>query len=554
VSLGHFAVLGLGAFTAAKLGERDLPLVPTLVLAGLAGAVALVIVGLPALRIRGLTLALTTLGFAVVAPSWLFRQPWIGASDQSTVMIDPPGIEGIGRLSSQLSTYYATLALLAVAIACASGFRRSGPGRLVLAVRDNERSVASLGMTPATIKLGVLAASGFFVAAAGVLWGSAWGAVSVDLVGPDLSLVLLAIPVIGGLGSLPGAVLGAIALYLPSFFLGDLLEHVFGPVAKQVGFQLAVGGLGLVLIPIFNPTGIAGVIRDRWQRYLDSLTPTRSLADDAKTEQPLAVREVKKRFGGLTVLDGISIDVHPGEIVGLIGPNGAGKTTLMNTISGNLRVDGGSVHVLGHDVTGLAPEFRAHYGLGRNYQDAKLFPGLTTRETLQVAAAKNARVGAFWSMLRAPWVKWTERESQQRADQVLERLGLAGWADTLTGDLSTGTRRICELAVQVTSEPKVLLLDEPTAGVAQRDAEAFGPLLRQIRDELDCSILIIEHDMPLLMGLCDRVYAMELGTVIAEGTPEEIRNHPRVIASYLGTGEVAINRSGSQPDQPAVTP
>jgi ABC-type branched-subunit amino acid transport system ATPase component len=148
-------------------------------------------------------------------------------------------------------------------------------------------------------------------------------------------------------------------------------------------------------------------------------------------------------------------------------------------------------------------------------------------------------------MLGAPWVQFAERRSRQRADEVLERLGLAPWADTLTSDLSTGTRRICELALQLTARPQVLLLDEPTAGVAQRDAEAFAPLLRRIRDELDCSILIVEHDMPLLMGLCDRVYAMEQGRVIAEGTPDEIRSHPDVIASYLGTGDVAINRSGA---------
>jgi ABC-type branched-subunit amino acid transport system ATPase component len=259
------------------------------------------------------------------------------------------------------------------------------------------------------------------------------------------------------------------------------------------------------------------------------------------------VRDVDKRFGGLVALAEASLEVRPGEIVGLIGPNGAGKTTLMNVISGHLRCEGGSVCVFGHDVTALAPEFRAHYGLGRNYQDAKLFPGLTTRETLQVAASRRARVGVFWSMLGAPWAKFSERRSRQRADVVIERLGLDAWADTLTSDLSTGTRRICELAVQLAAEPKVLLLDEPTAGIAQRDAEAFGPLLHRMRDELECSILIVEHDMPLLMGVCDRVYAMDLGRVIAEGTPDEIKNNPDVIASYLGTSDVAVNRSGKVP-------
>ena len=543
VSLGHFAVLGLGAYTAAKLGSHDLPVVPVVLIAGLAGALAMVIVGLPALRLRGLTLALTTLGFAVIAPAWLFRQPWIGAAGQATVSVPPLGVRGIGRLHSQLDIYYAALALLAIVLVCAGRFKRSNPGRLVVAVRDNERSVASLGVTPATVKLSVLAVSGFFVGAAGVLWGSAWRALSVDLLRPEQSLVLLAIPVIGGLGSVAGAVAGALFVYLPAFFLGSALETVFGSFARQIGFQLAVGGLGLVVVPILYPAGLAGAARDLWQRFLEGLPPPARERKDAAAP-PLVVTGISKRFGGLVVLEDVSIDVHPGEIVGLIGPNGAGKTTLMNVISGDLASDAGRVSIFGRDVIGLAPEYRAHFGVGRSYQDATLFAGLTTREALQVALSRSARVGIVSAMLRAPWVRDSERRLRQRADAILDRLGLTPYADTLVGDLSTGTRRICELAAQLGSAPRVLLLDEPTAGVAQREAEAFGPLLRRVREELDCSILIVEHDMPLLMGVCDRVYAMDTGRLIAEGTPEEIRDNPEVVASYLGTGEIAIARSG----------
>ena len=147
-------------------------------------------------------------------------------------------------------------------------------------------------------------------------------------------------------------------------------------------------------------------------------------------------------------------------------------------------------------------------------------------------------------MVAAPWARRSERRTRAAADEIIARFGLAPWADARASELSTGTRRICDLAAQVAAEPKLILLDEPTAGVAQREAEAFGPLLRQIRDELDCSVLIVEHDMPLLMGLCDRIYAMEAGQVIAEGTPDEIRNDPRVVASYLGTKDAAITRSG----------
>jgi ABC-type branched-subunit amino acid transport system ATPase component len=203
------------------------------------------------------------------------------------------------------------------------------------------------------------------------------------------------------------------------------------------------------------------------------------------------------------------------------------------------------VKVFGNEVVDLAPDFRAAFGLARSFQDASLFAGLTVRETIQVALAQRHKIGILSAMVAAPWVRTSERRTRRAADDVIARFGLTQWADARTSELSTGTRRICDLAAQVAAEPKLILLDEPTAGVAQREAEAFGPLLRQIRDELDCSVLIVEHDMPLLMGLCDRVYALEAGRVIAEGTPEEIRNDARVVASYLGTEEAAINRSGT---------
>jgi ABC-type branched-subunit amino acid transport system ATPase component len=184
--------------------------------------------------------------------------------------------------------------------------------------------------------------------------------------------------------------------------------------------------------------------------------------------------------------------------------------------------------------------------VARTFQDARLFGGLSVTETLQVAMAYRHRVGTVSAMIAAPWAQAEEYRTRHEAEKVIERFGLGPWADVLTSELSTGTRRIFDLAAQVATGPSLLLLDEPTAGVAQREAEAFGPLLRRIRAELDCSVLIVEHDMPLLMGLCDQVYAMESGQVIAEGTPTEIRNNPLVIASYLGSREAAVARSGAR--------
>jgi ABC-type branched-subunit amino acid transport system ATPase component len=240
----------------------------------------------------------------------------------------------------------------------------------------------------------------------------------------------------------------------------------------------------------------------------------------------------------------VSFTVAEGEILGIIVPNGAGKTTLLNVISGALRADEGRVYLGRVDLTDLPPELRSAYGLARSFQNARLFPGLTVVEALQVACYNRFRPSLMAAATGAPWVRSAESENLRGVDEVIDRLGLRPFAGRLTAELSTGTRRICDLAAQLVARPSVLLLDEPTGGVAQREAEAFGPLLRRIRDELECSVLIIEHDMPLLMGLCDRVYAMELGTVIASGTPEEVRDDPRVIASYLGTDEVAAARSG----------
>ena len=544
VSLGHFALLGMGAFIAAKLGPEQYSLPVILIVAGAVGAVTMALVGLPALRLRGLSLAVTTLGFAVVAKEWLFVQPWFGAEGQSIVSVPDLGMAGVGRLRSQLSTYYAALALLALTAVVVGALRRSVPGRLIVAARDNDRALATFGVTPATVKLTTLAVSGFVAACAGVIWGVAWDNVSADLVQPAESLAILAIPVVGGLGSVAGAIAGAVLIYVPTFFIGPELAGLLGEFGRNLGFQLALAGVGLVLIPLMYPAGVAGAMQQVWERFLRSLDVGvqrwRPTADAA----PLEVDDVAIDFGGIRALQGVSINVQLGEIVGLIGPNGAGKTTLINVVNGQLRATRGTVRVDGHDVSELAPELRSAHGLGRSYQDARLFPGLTVAEAVQVAMARKNRVGFVSSMIRAPWALRLDRTSRREAEQLLASMGLTAWANTLTSELSTGLRRITDLTMQVASGPKVLLLDEPTAGVAQREAEAFGPMLRGLRDQLQCSILIVEHDMPLLMGLCDRIYAMEAGQVIAEGTPNEIRNDPAVIASYLGTEEVAVARSG----------
>jgi ABC-type branched-subunit amino acid transport system ATPase component/ABC-type branched-subunit amino acid transport system permease subunit len=555
VSLGHFALVGVGAFMTARLSAHGWSLPAILLAVGATGAVVMALVGLPALRVPGLTLAVTTLGFGVIASDWLFRQSWLASADSFGATVQPARLaSGLGTPRTELSIYYVALAVLVLTGAACSALRRSAPGRLVVAVRDNERASAAFGVTPATVKLAILAVSGFVAAAAGVLWAHAWGVASPSQFSADVSVAVLAIPVIGGLGSLGGAVAAAVVLYGAAFFIGPSFASVFGRFGQNLGFQLFLAGVLLVGTMLRFPKGLAGVAQGWWQRFLDRRSGRVTISwDRPAADLPLQTSGVRVHFGGVVALDGPDIIVRPGEIVGLIGPNGAGKTTLMNVISGVITPDAGSVRLFGHEVVDLPPDLRAAYGMARSFQDATLFPGLTATETIQVALGRGHKIGVVPAMLGAPWVRTRERTGHRQANEILERFGLAPWAQVMTSELSTGTRRICDLAAQVAAEPKLLMLDEPTAGVAQRDAEAFAPLLRQVRDELDCSVLIVEHDMPLLMGLCDRVYAMEAGHVIAEGTPAEIRNNPAVVASYLGSENVAITRSGTRKPRPGPT-
>src|SRR5581483_853092 len=256
--------------------------------------------------------------------------------------------------------------------------------------------------------------------------------------------------------------------------------------------------------------------------------------------------EVTKRFGGITALQDVDLQLRDGEILGLIGHNGAGKTTLMDCISGFLVIDGGRVKLVDTDVTETPPHGRARHGLGRSFQDALLFPTLTVAETIAVARerhleSKDMVAAAF----QLPASFESELAVSNKVEELVSLMGLRAFHDKLTGELSTGTRRIVDLACVMAQEPKVLMLDEPSAGVAQRETEALGPLLERVRDRTGCSILVIEHDMPLLSAICDRMIALELGAVIAEGTPKEVLEHPKVIESYLGTDDTAVNRSGA---------
>ena len=250
----------------------------------------------------------------------------------------------------------------------------------------------------------------------------------------------------------------------------------------------------------------------------------------------LRVESPSVQFGGNKALDEVSMEVHAREVVALIGANGAAKSTLMNAIGGYVPSTG-SVQLLGQEVKRMSVAERAPIGLGRTFQGAGLFPERITRETVQLALEARRKSGLVSTALCLPGVLRHERVQKTEAAELIDFFGLGRYADRYTSELSTGTRRIVELTSLMAVGARLLCLDEPTAGVAQRESEAFGPLILRVCAELHASMLVIEHDMPLAMGISDRVYCLEAGRVIAAGMPHEIRQDDKVIASYLGLAD-----------------
>ncbi len=553
VTLGSFAFLGVGAYTATLTDSLGIPAM--LIASGSAAAAASVVVGSVTVRSRGLLTGVVTLAFAFAARSWLFRQGIFTDDASAIVGLEDPHLFGM-RISTARGLYPVAVVVLGLTLLSLRSVRSSAVGRAIVASRDNPALASSHGLPPVRARLIALGISGFVTGMAGALWAMSAGSFSFNAFDPSMSFVLLAVVIVGGLGTLHGPLLGTIAVFGWPYLVSG---------ANTVPVRSFTSGALLLLTLLFVPGGLASLL-ERARRAVvavqagagrpaapedaevEVLVPSAAAAVNVarapRAVDPLVASGVTVRFAGITALDGVDLEVRPGEIVGLIGANGAGKSTLLDVISGQRRPVGGRIELEGDDVSSLRPEARPHRGLSRTFQDAQLYPGLTVIETVMAATDARLRGGAVSAMTASPWSRMYERDQRASAEAVLVAFGLEGHAGTLVGELSTGVRKVCDLASVVAADPAVVLLDEPTAGLAQREVEALAPLLRDLRDQHGASVLVVEHDMPLLMSLCDRIYCLESGRVIAEGTPAEVRADARVVASYLGSDRAAVDRSG----------
>jgi len=591
-SLGHAAFAGAGAFATAKLQQHGWPFLAIMpVVVGVALLFSLV-VGLPALRIRGLQLAVATLAFGYSAERGVFEQ--LGGGYSNDTVLHRPHAFGINFLNDK-NYYLLCLGVAIVLTALAANIRHRTMGRGMMAVRESETVFSHVGGNVASYKLAGFCISAVYAAIAGVLLGGLIANINKDLFNVQFGFYILAVAIVGGMGSLIGPYIAGLAFaWYPQLFAG---------ITALQYWTYMIGGLGMVVFVLVLPGGLVAIPErvgtlSRWlmerfgkgaeapadeveeidlttagnilsapsangDRSVTSITSrneARAYAEvslvegknatsrrmrhrlEHKTEggEPLLqVEDVSIAFGGTVALSEVSFSVQPGEVHGLVGPNGAGKSTLFNCITGIYRPQQGTILYKGTDLAKLPSYRRARLGIARTFQNINVLQNLSVLENLMVAEQAHWSGNLLRDALGLDSHHQQEME-RQKAEATLDFLGLSYLRNAVAGDLSHGTLKLVELARALTSEPEILLLDEPAAGLSMQESHRLGEVLQQLRDELRLTVLIVEHDMALVMGNCNRVTVLDYGRVIASGGPDLVRNDPAVIAAYLGTTQEEV--------------
>ena len=549
ISLGQFAFVGVGAFTTGIVTGVDqlrLPWLAGLVAAAVVGGALAFLVGLPALRLRGLYLAVVTVAVAYVGWQSVFRIEQIGGGSAGKVTPNP--YIGSTAIASDAGFLAIAAVLLVLVWKLDVNLTSSRLGRAFQAIKADEQVAASFGIDVARYKLLAFTLSGAIAGVAGSIFGTAFGTVTSNDFQWSFSLALVVVVVIGGLGSRWGVVTAAVFLVL----LPELLLGLFGDGIR--GIDLVISAALLMYTLAMHPTGFAGAVeevrekRARRRGGEPPLPPTRpSLpaltrppgmppAPRARPGTPvLQATGISVRFGGLQAVDDADLRVDRGTIVGLMGPNGAGKTTMFNAMTGALTPDSGRVELLGVDVSDLPTHARTALGMSRTFQLIGLAKSQSVYENLLIAQHLAAPYGVVSALTMLGAARWYERDVRARADQVLEGLGFQRYRDTQVGRLSHGQQRIVEIGCALVTSPELVMLDEPSAGMSPAAAEDLAATLLDVRDRLGRTVLLIEHNVPLVLGVADELYVMAAGKVIADGEPVEVVTRPEVVTAYLGT-------------------
>jgi ABC-type branched-subunit amino acid transport system ATPase component/branched-subunit amino acid ABC-type transport system permease component len=542
ISLAQAAIAGVGGFVLSKITvDFGVPFPLSLVMSSLVAAAFGVIIGIPALRVRGANLAVVTLAAAVALERFVFRNPELTRPAGNPIR--KPVFFGLnlaiqsGRNVARWQFGLAVLVFVVLAALAVGNLARSASGRRFLAIRSNERAAAAAGVDVAANKLVAFAMSSFLAGLGGSLIGYSRGQLSAESFTAVVGLGFLAFAYLGGITSVKGAI---VAGTLAPLGIGFVVLDRWLSLGNSYG---VIAGLSLIVTALINQEGIAGATRkSRRSRGtpasvavtegdVSEATPTASRGSTGRTETSdvaLRANGVSVRYGGVIANDDVSLEVRAGQIVGLIGPNGAGKTTFIDAVSG-FTPFAGSLHLAGQDIGALSPHVRARAGLSRTWQSIELFSDLTVAENLRVTTDRLTARSVMWDVV-AP--------SKGRVADVtwpLDLLGLADQAGTDPTTLPYGKQKLVGVSRALANNPRVLLLDEPAAGLDSDESQALGCRLSAIA-ERGIAVLLVDHDMGLVLDVCDFVYVLDFGRVIAQGRPSEIRANPVVIEAYLGTG------------------
>jgi ABC-type branched-subunit amino acid transport system ATPase component/ABC-type branched-subunit amino acid transport system permease subunit len=522
ISLGHAGFYALGAYGAALAATRlGWPLwasVPAgIVVAALVGAA----VGAAALRVSGPYLAMVTIAFGIIVEHVLVE--WVSLTG------GPGGIFNIPKLPVG-GTYWLIAACAAAALWLTANLRVSAWGRALLAVKSSEVAAESLGISAYLARTTAFTISAAVAGLAGGLFASLNGYISPDSFTLQTSIVFLLALLFGGLGSVAGPLVGGVALTLLPELLTGLADY-----------RLILYG-ALLLVSIYGlPAGVVGAMRARARGSVADApaTPHPALSPEprgreATEEVLLGVEGLGVSFGGVVALADVTLTVPARGITAVIGPNGAGKTTLINLITGYYRPGTGEIRLAGEPIAGHAPHAVARRGVARTFQTAQPFDDLSVVENVMVGVA-GARLGNLGgALLRGPGTRRRERALRARALALLTALGLAARAEEPAASLPAGLRRWLEIARALATEPRLLLLDEPAAGLSPTEIAELDARLTALRAQGGPAIVLVEHHMELVMAISDRISVLDYGRVIAAGTPAAVREDPAVIEAYLG--------------------